>query len=107
MRRLYQAKQIDDRSRHKFNLISFSSSLSHHIMNAFVGQTFQINQLINIHQVVEIVGVARSTVYAMMDEYSPYYDPTFPKKVKITQNRIGWSAFEIHQWIESKLASRE
>ena len=61
-------------------------------MNAFVGQTFQINQLINIHQVVEIVGVARSTVYAMMDEYSPYYDPTFPKKVKITQNRIGWSA---------------
>jgi len=78
-----------------------------HIMNAFVGQTFQINQLINIHQVVEIVGVARSTVYAMMDEYSPYYDPTFPKKVKITQNRIGWSAYEIHQWIENKLASRE
>jgi prophage regulatory protein len=43
----------------------------------------------------------------MMDEYSPYYDPTFPKKVKITQNRIGWPAYEIHQWIESKLASRE
>ncbi|RLL32218.1 AlpA family phage regulatory protein, partial [Acinetobacter cumulans] len=29
------------------------------------------------------------------------------KKVKITQNRIGWSAYEIHQWIESKLAGRE
>ena len=75
-------------------------------MNAFVGQTFQINQLINIKQVVEILGVARSTIYEMMDEDSPYYDPTFPKKVKITQNRIGWSAWEINQWIESKLANR-
>ena len=75
-------------------------------MNAFVGQTFQINQLINIKQVVEILGVARSTIYEMMDEDSPYYDPTFPKKVKITQNRIGWSAWEINQWIESKLENR-
>lgn len=75
-------------------------------MNAYIGQTFQMNQLINIKQVVEIVGVARSTIYEMMDENSLYYDPTFPKKVKITQNRIGWSAWEIHQWIEDKLASR-
>lgn len=76
-------------------------------MNAFTGQTFQMQQLISIKQVVEIVGVARSTIYEMMDENSPYYDSTFPKKVKITQNRIGWSALEIHQWIENKLASRE
>ncbi|ENU70088.1 MULTISPECIES: helix-turn-helix transcriptional regulator [Acinetobacter calcoaceticus/baumannii complex] len=76
-------------------------------MNAFTGQTFQMNQLINIHQVVQFVGVCRSTIYEMMDENSPYYDPTFPKKVKITQNRIGWSAWEINQWIEDKLASRE
>ena len=75
-------------------------------MNAFTGQTFQMNQLINIHQVVDIVGVARSTIYVIMDEFSPYYDPTFPKKVKITQNRIGWSAWEINQWIETKLESR-
>ncbi len=26
---------------------------------------------------------------------------TFPKKVKITQNRIGWSACKVHQWIEN------
>ena len=76
-------------------------------MTAYVGQTFQMNQLINLKQVVELIGVCRSTIYEMMDENSPYYDPTFPKKVKITQNRIGWSAWEINQWIEAKLASRE
>jgi len=76
-------------------------------MNTFVGQTFQMNQLINIKQVIEFTGVCRSTIYEMMDENSPYYDETFPKKVKITKNRIGWSAWEINQWIEAKLASRE
>lgn len=75
-------------------------------MNTFVGQKFQMNQLISIKQVVEFVGVGRSTIYEMMDEDSLYYDPTFPKKVKITQNRIGWSAYEINQWIENKLANR-
>lgn len=76
-------------------------------MNTFIGQIFQMNQLINIKQVVLFTGVGRSTIYEMMDENSPYYDTTFPRKVKITQNRIGWSAYEIDQWIESKLASRE
>lgn len=75
-------------------------------MNAFTGQTFQMNQLINLKQVILFTGISRSSIYEMMDEFSPYYDPTFPKKVKITQNRIAWSAWEINQWIESKLASR-
>ncbi|MBF7693268.1 helix-turn-helix transcriptional regulator [Acinetobacter pollinis] len=75
-------------------------------MTTFVGQTFQMNQLISIKQVVEIVGVGRSTIYEMTNEDSPYYDSTFPKKVTITSKRIGWSAWEIHQWIEMKLANR-
>mgnify|MGYP002651534151 CR=1 FL=1 len=75
-------------------------------MNAFVGQTFQMNQLISIKQVMEFVGVGRSTIYEMMDENSPYYDPSFPKKVVISQKRIGWLAIEIHQWIEDKANNR-
>ena len=75
-------------------------------MNAFTGQTFQVHQLISIKQVVNYTGLSRSTIYELIDEKSPYYDPTFPKKIKMTQNRICWSAWEINQWIESKLASR-
>ncbi len=76
------------------------------IMNAFTGQTFQIHQLISIKQVVEYTGISRSTVYDLMNEKSPYYDSTFPKKIKMTQNRICWSALEINKWIESKMAQR-
>ena len=60
-------------------------------MNAITGQTFVMNQIINTKQVVLFTGVGRSTIYEMMDDFSPYYGPTFTKKVKITQNRMGWS----------------
>lgn len=77
-------------------------------MNASItSQTFQMNQIINIHEVVLFVGVSCATIYEMMDENSPCFDPTFPKKVTISQKRIGWSAWEINQSIEAKLASRE
>ncbi len=49
------------------------------IMNAFTGQTFQMSQLISIKEVIKFVGVGRSKIYEMMDEFSPYYDLTFPK----------------------------
>ncbi|TCM67540.1 AlpA family transcriptional regulator [Acinetobacter calcoaceticus] len=75
-------------------------------MHVLVGQTFQMNQLINIKQGVEFTGVCRSSIYEMMDEFSPYYDPTYPKKVTITTKLIGWSAWEINQWIEDKRASQ-
>ncbi|ENW96017.1 helix-turn-helix transcriptional regulator [Acinetobacter sp. NIPH 298] len=61
-------------------------------MNAFTGQTFQRNQLISIKNVIEFTGVSHSTIYEMMDENSPYYDPTFPKKITISQKRIARSA---------------
>ena len=54
-------------------------------MNTFIGQTFQMNQFINIKQVVIFTGVGRSTIYEMMDENSPCYDPIYSRKVKITQ----------------------
>ncbi|MEG0344467.1 MAG: AlpA family phage regulatory protein [Acinetobacter sp.] len=76
-------------------------------MNAFTGQNFQMHKLIGIKQVVECTCLSRSTIYEIMNEKSPYYDPTFPKKIKMTQNRICWSALEINQWIEIKLANRE
>ncbi len=39
-------------------------------MNAFIGQTFQMNQLISIKQVVEFVGVGRCQRHFKID---PFY----------------------------------
>ncbi|WP_291373983.1 AlpA family phage regulatory protein [Acinetobacter sp. UBA6720] len=75
-------------------------------MNAITGQTFVMNQIINLKEVILFTGLSRATIYNIMDERHKQYDPTFPKQAKFTVGRVGWSAFEINQWIESKLAER-
>ena len=46
-------------------------------------------------------------IYEMINQKSKYYDSTFPKPVRLSESRIGWSAWEINQWIEDKLENRE
>jgi prophage regulatory protein len=76
-------------------------------MNATLTQTtFVMNKIINIKQVIEFTGLSRATIYSLLDPKSDYYDATFPKQVRLTTNRVGWSSFEINEWIESKLAQR-
>ena len=75
-------------------------------MNAFTGQTFQMNQIINIKEVIQFTSISRAKIYEMINFSSKYYDPTFPKPVRLSESRIGWVALEIHQWIEYKIQSR-
>jgi len=75
-------------------------------MNAFTGQTFQMNQIINLKEVVVFTSISRAKIYEMINETSKYYDPSFPKPIRLSESRIGWSAWEIHQWIEAKMQSR-
>lgn len=75
-------------------------------MNAFTGQTFQMNQIINIKDVIQFTSISRAKIYEMINVSSKYYDPTFPKPVRLSESRIGWVALEVHQWIESKIQSR-
>ncbi|MGB9190582.1 helix-turn-helix transcriptional regulator [Acinetobacter sp.] len=75
-------------------------------MNAFTGQTFQMNQIINIKEVIQFTSISRAKIYEMINVDSKYYDSTFPKPVRLSESRIGWVALEIHQWIETKIQSR-
>ncbi len=76
-------------------------------MNAITGQTFQMNQIINIKEVIQFTSISRAKIYEMINEKSKYYDPTFPRPVRLSESRVGWSAWEINQWIEDKLENRE
>ncbi len=75
-------------------------------MNAITGQTFQMNQIINIKEVILFTSISRAKIYEMINVDSKYYDPTFPKPVRLSESRIGWVALEVHQWIEGKIQSR-
>ena len=75
-------------------------------MNAFTGQTFQMNQIINIKELIQFTSISRAKIYEMINVDSKYHDPTFPKPVRLSESRIGWVALEVHQWIEVKIQSR-
>lgn len=75
-------------------------------MNAFTGQTFQMNQIINIKEVIQFTSISRAKIYEMINVDSKYHDPSFPKPVRLSESRIGWVAWEVHLWIEDKMQSR-
>lgn len=76
-------------------------------MDILIAQSFQMNQIITVKDVMRFTSISRSKIYELINKESKYYDPTFPKPVRLSESRIGWSAWEVHQWIESKLTNRE
>lgn len=76
-------------------------------MNASItGQTFQMNQILNLKDIMHITKLGRATIYNMLDPKNVSYDPTFPKQIKLSANRVGWLAREVNVWIESKVIER-
>lgn len=75
-------------------------------MNAITGQTFQMNQIINIKEVIQFTSISRAKIYEMINAESKYYDSSFPKPVRLSESRIGWVALEVNQWLEDKIQSR-
>nr|WP_317200394.1 AlpA family phage regulatory protein [uncultured Psychrobacter sp.] len=71
-----------------------------------IEQCNHIPQLLSIKDVIHYTGLSRSTIYEMINESSDRYDPTFPKKVQVTQSRVVWVASEIAEWINSKIEAR-
>lgn len=71
-----------------------------------IEQCNHIPQLLSIKDVGHYTGLSRSTIYEMVNEKSDRYDPTFPKKVQLTQVRVVWVASEVAEWINNKIEAR-
>ena len=56
--------------------------------------------LLRLPAVIQITGLARSTIYKLMAEGQ------FPGSLRITQRSVAWSSADIAQWIESRAPSR-
>ena len=74
--------------------------------NASTASTLQIPRMIPLKQVMHYTALSSTTIYEMVNIKSDRYDPTFPKKVQLTQVRVVWVASEIAEWINTKIAMR-
>lgn len=50
----------------------------------------------------EKLKVCRTTMYSWGDPSSPYFDPTWPKPVKLGARAVAWDEALVDAWIESR-----
>lgn len=65
--------------------------------------------LIRLPQLVAMTSLSRSSVYARLDSTSRYFDPDFPRPIKLSPHRNGgtaWVLDEVTAWIESRITNR-
>ena len=60
--------------------------------------------LLRAPQVCSKLKISRTTLYAKLDKSSKYYDPDFPKQIKLGPSSVGWVEHQVDQWIINKLA---
>ena len=51
-------------------------------------------KILRRNEVEQIVGLSRSTIYAMMAE------KTFPKPIKLGRRAVGWRSSDIEKWLK-------
>lgn len=66
-------------------------------------------RLLRLPEVLRLTGYKRSTIYGKTDPRSRQFDPTFPRRVRLSQHgrgAVGWFESEILAWVESRGAAR-
>ena len=58
------------------------------------------DRIYRLHDVTEIVGLKKSTIYALIAKGE------FPPPVKLTAKARGWLASDVTAWIESRKQAR-
>lgn len=60
-----------------------------------------IMKIIRLQEVIQLTGLARSTVYKFIK------DQSFPRQVSLGGRSVGWVESEIQAWIAEKIADRD
>ncbi|WP_299139737.1 AlpA family transcriptional regulator [uncultured Vibrio sp.] len=60
------------------------------------------NQIYRIHDLIQITGLSRSSIYDKLSQQSPRYDPMFPKSISLGPRAVGWLSSEVYAWIDSR-----
>ena len=61
------------------------------------------NIFLRLPQVINKIGLSRSCIYGKVDPNSKYYDPSFPRQIKIGARAVAFSSLQLQVWIDSKL----
>ncbi|WP_409420807.1 AlpA family transcriptional regulator [Pseudaeromonas sp. ZJS20] len=61
------------------------------------------SRFIRVREVLNRIGIGRSTLYDWINPQSPRFDCHFPKPVKIGTNAVAWLESDIDEWIMQRV----
>lgn len=56
--------------------------------------------IIRLSLLTQLLSVSRSTVYLRLNPKSKYYDPNFPKPIRLGAKAVGWVLADVHAYID-------
>ena len=57
------------------------------------------HQLLRIDAVCSLIGLSKATIWNKLNPESEYFDPNFPKQIRISKKAVAWDRNEIIGWI--------
>ncbi|MBI5925870.1 MAG: AlpA family phage regulatory protein [Aquabacterium sp.] len=58
--------------------------------------------MVRLKEVIQMTGLSRSMIYLKSDKKSPYWDPSFPERRKISERAVAWLHSQIIEWMKMK-----
>lgn len=65
--------------------------------------TESLTKILRLKEVQIRTGLSRSTIYDRLNPKSARHDPTFPKRIHIGSDAVGWIESEIQAWLELRI----
>lgn len=59
-----------------------------------------LKAVIRLPKLTQLLSVSRSTVYLRINPRSKYYDPRFPKALRLGSKAVGWLLADVHDYID-------
>lgn len=59
-------------------------------------------KVLRMPDLVNKLGISRSSIYEMLNPQSPRYDSTFPKPFKLGARSVGWLEGDIDEWLRTR-----
>ncbi|HGI5215519.1 AlpA family phage regulatory protein [Providencia rettgeri] len=74
-----------------------------HHLNENVNQSNLPLRILRMTELTVLLGISRSSIYEKLNPRSKYYDPDFPKPIKLGASSVGWQYASVEKWLTSRM----
>ncbi|SUC42949.1 MULTISPECIES: helix-turn-helix transcriptional regulator [Providencia] len=74
-----------------------------HHLNENMNQNNLRIRILRMTELTVMLGISRSSIYEKLNPRSKYYDPDFPKPIKLGASSVGWQYASVEKWLTSRM----